>query len=129
MMNTTRLDKWLWTVRLFKTRSQATEACRGGKVKMSGVNAKPSKEIKAGDQIDIVQNGIRKSVRVRQIVKNRVGAKLVPEIMEDLTPVEEYEKLEMARKINSERRQKGLGRPSKKDRRNIDRLKNFDDFF
>lgn len=126
-MDSARLDKWLWTVRLFKTRSQATEACKGGKVKMSGVNAKPSKEIKVGDQIDIVLNGIRKSVQVKQIVKNRVGAKLVSEIMEDLTPVEEYEKLEMARKINYERRQKGLGRPSKKDRRNIDRLKNFDD--
>lgn len=128
-MDTMRLDKWLWTVRLFKTRSQATEACKGGKIKMSGVNAKPSKEIKVGEQIDIVQNGIRKSVQVKQLSKNRVGAKLVPELMEDLTPPEELEKLEMARKINYERRQKGLGRPSKKDRRNIDRLKNFDDSF
>jgi ribosome-associated heat shock protein Hsp15 len=128
-MDTMRLDKWLWTVRLFKTRSQATEACKGGKIKMSGVNAKPSKEIKVGEQIDIVQNGIRKTVQVKQLSKNRVGAKLVPELMEDLTPPEELEKLEMARKINYERRQKGLGRPSKKDRRNIDRLKNFDDSF
>lgn len=128
-MDTMRLDKWLWTVRLFKTRSQATEACKGGKIKMSGVNAKPSKEIRAGDEIDIVQGGIRKTVLVKQLSKNRVGAKLVPELMEDLTPAEELEKLEMARKINYERRQKGLGRPSKKDRRNIDRLKNHDDFF
>ena len=128
-MDTMRLDKWLWTVRLFKTRSQATEACKGGRIKMSGVNAKPSKEIKAGDEIDIVQSGIRKSVLVKQLSKNRVGAKLVPELMEDLTPAEELEKLEIARKINYERHQKGLGRPSKKDRRNIDRLKNFDDSF
>ena len=128
-MDTMRLDKWLWTVRLFKTRSQATEACKGGRIKMSGVNAKPSKEIRVGEQIDIVQNGIRKTVLVKQLSKNRVGAKLVPELMEDLTPPEEIEKLEMARKINYERRQKGLGRPSKKDRRNIDRLKNFDDSF
>lgn len=128
-MDTMRLDKWLWTVRLFKTRSQATEACKGGRIKMSGVNAKPSKEIRAGDQIDIVQSGIRKTVLVKQLSKNRVGAKLVPELMEDLTPTEELEKLEMARKINYERRQRGLGRPSKKDRRNIDRLKNYDDFF
>lgn len=128
-MDSIRLDKWLWTVRLFKTRSQATEACKGGKIKMSGVNAKPSKEIKVGEQIDIVQNGIRKIVLVKQLSKNRVGAKLVPELMEDLTPPEELEKLEMARKVNYERRQKGLGRPSKKDRRNIDRLKNFDDSF
>lgn len=128
-MDTMRLDKWLWAVRLFKTRSQATEACKGGRIKMSGINAKPSKEIKVGEQIDIVQNGIRKTVLVKQLNKNRVGAKLVPELMEDLTPPEELEKLEMARKINYERRQKGLGRPSKKDRRNIDRLKNFDDSF
>jgi len=128
-MNTMRLDKWLWTVRLFKTRSQATEACKGGKVKISGINAKPSKEIKVGEEIDIVQNGIRKTVRVKQLNRSRVGAKLLPELMEDLTPKEELEKLEMARKINYERRRKGLGRPSKKDRRNIDRLKNFDDSF
>lgn len=93
---------------------------------MSGVNAKPSKDIKAGDEIDIVQNGIRKTIRVKQIVPNRVGPKLVPDLIEDLTPVEELEKLEMARKINYERRDRGTGRPSKKDRRNIDRLKNSD---
>lgn len=125
-MDTIRLDKWLWTVRLFKTRSQATEACKGGKVKMAGVNAKPSKEVRVGDQIDIVQTGIRKSVRIKQIGNNRVGPNLVTELMEDLTPPEELEKLQMAREINYERRERGSGRPSKKDRRNIDRLKNFD---
>jgi ribosome-associated heat shock protein Hsp15 len=128
-MESIRLDKWLWTVRLFKTRSQATEACKGGKVKMGGVNAKPSKEVRVGDEIDIVQSGIRKSVRIKQIGNNRVGPKLVPDLMEDLTPSEELEKLQMARKVNYERRDRGLGRPSKKDRRNIDRLKNFDDSF
>ena len=125
-MDAIRLDKWLWGVRLFKTRSQATEACKGGKIKMSGVNAKPSKEIKVGDKIDIVQNGIRKTILVKQIVHNRVGPKLVMDLIEDLTPVEELEKLEMARKVNYERRDRGIGRPSKKDRRNIDRLKNLD---
>lgn len=128
-MESIRLDKWLWTVRLFKTRSQATEACKGGKVKMGGVNAKPSKEVRVGDEIDVVQSGIRKSVRIKQIGNNRVGPKLVPDLLEDLTPPEELEKLQMARKINYERRERGLGRPSKKDRRNIDRLKNFDDSF
>ncbi len=125
-MESIRLDKWLWTVRLFKTRSQATEACKGGKVKMAGVNAKPSKEVRVGDEIDIVTGGIRKTVRIKQIGNNRVGAKLVPDLMEDLTPSEELEKLQMARQINYERRERGLGRPSKKDRRNIDRLKNLD---
>ncbi|MBE0650151.1 MAG: RNA-binding S4 domain-containing protein [Bacteroidales bacterium] len=125
-MDSIRLDKWLWTVRLFKTRSQATEACNGGRVKMAGVNAKPSKDVRVGDQIDIVQSGIRKSVRIKQIGNNRVGPKLVPELMEDLTPPEELEKLQMAREINYECRQRGSGRPSKKDRRNIDRLKNLD---
>ena len=128
-MESIRLDKWLWTVRLFKTRSQATEACKGGKVKMAGVNAKPSKEVRVGDEIDIVQTDIRKSVRIKQIGNNRVGPKLVPDLMEDLTPQEELEKLQMARQVNYERRDRGLGRPSKKDRRNIDRLKNSDDSF
>ncbi|MBN2616515.1 MAG: RNA-binding S4 domain-containing protein [Bacteroidales bacterium] len=126
-METVRLDKWLWAVRLFKTRSMATEACKGGKVKMNGTNAKPSREIKVDDEIEVVQSGIRKKVRVKQVVQNRVGAKLVPDLMEDLTPMEELEKLDMLRQVNYERRDRGVGRPTKKDRRLIDRLKDLDD--
>lgn len=126
-MDSVRLDKWLWAVRMFKTRSTATEACKGGKVKINGVNAKPSREIKVNDEIEVVQKGIRKKVRVKQVVQNRVGAKLVPDLMEDLTPVEELEKLDMLRQVNSERRERGIGRPTKKNRRLIDRLKDFED--
>jgi ribosome-associated heat shock protein Hsp15 len=126
-MESVRLDKWLWAVRLFKTRSLATEACRGGKVKMQGANAKPSREIKEGDEVEVIQSGIRKKVRVKQVVKNRVGAKLVPDLMEDLTPQEELEKLDMMRQLNYEKRSRGTGRPTKKDRRMIDRLKDLDD--
>jgi ribosome-associated heat shock protein Hsp15 len=118
-----RLDKWLWAVRLYKTRTQAAEACKGGKVKMAGVNAKPSREVNAGDEIEIHVSGIVKKVRVKKAVKNRVSAALVPDLMEDLTPVEELEKLEMIRQLNYEKRQRGAGRPTKKERRVLDRLK------
>ena len=122
-MNTVRIDKWLWAVRLFKTRSQATDACRGGKVKMDGHNVKPSREVTVGDEIEVQLGAIKKKVKVLQAVKNRVAAKLVPELAEDLTPPEEQEKLDMLRQLNYERREHGIGRPTKKDRREIDRLK------
>lgn len=122
-MDSIRVDKWLWAVRIYKTRSQAAEACKGGKVKMDGVNVKPSREVKVNDIINVQQAGIVKSLKVLKVHKNRVGAKLVPELMEDLTPSEEYEKLEMLRLLNSEKRDRGAGRPTKKDRRIISKLK------
>ncbi len=122
-MNPVRIDKWLWAVRLFKTRSQASEACKGGKVKIDGQKIKPSREIHVGDVIEVQQGEAKKKVKVLQTVKNRVSAKLVPELAEDLTPPEEYERLEMLRQLNHERRDRGVGRPTKKDRREIERLK------
>jgi ribosome-associated heat shock protein Hsp15 len=122
-METVRIDKWLWAVRVFKTRSQATEACRGGKVRMEGQNVKPSREVKEGDEIEIQLGIIKKSLRVAKAAKNRVSAKLVPELAEDLTPADEYEKLDMMRQLNYERRERGAGRPTKKERREIGRLK------
>ncbi len=122
-MSNVRLDKWLWAVRLYKTRSQASEACKGGKIKIAGVNAKPSRDVNEGDEIEIHSGGIVKKVRVKKAVKNRVSAALVPDLMEDLTPAEEQEKLQMIRQLNSEKRQRGAGRPTKKDRRTLDRLK------
>ena len=124
-METMRVDKWLWTVRLFKTRSQAGEACRGGKVKIDGISVKPSREIKVDDEIEVQQTGIVKRVKVLKINKSRVGAKLVNELMEDLTSPEEYERLEMIRILKSEKRDRGTGRPTKKDRRDISKLKDF----
>jgi ribosome-associated heat shock protein Hsp15 len=123
MGDTVRIDKWLWAVRLFKTRSQAAEACKGGKIKIDGVPVKPSREVKKGDIIAVQQQSVKKTVKVLQVAKNRVSAKLVAELMEDLTPPEELEKLEIIRQLNYERRERGAGRPTKKERRIIDKLK------
>ncbi len=122
-MDPVRIDKWLWAVRLFKTRSQATDACRGGKVKIDGHNVKPSREMNIDDVIEIQSSLIKKKIKVLQIIKNRVAAKLVPDLAEDQTPAEEYERLDMQRQLNHERREHGIGRPTKKDRRDIDKLK------
>lgn len=124
-MDTIRIDKWLWAVRLFKTRSQAAEACKGGKIKIDGVNAKPSRDIKVDDVIEIQLKGFVKTVKVIKVHKNRVAAKFVSELMEDLTPSEEYEKLEMIKQLNTEKRDRGTGRPTKKDRRDISKLKDY----
>ncbi len=126
-MNPVRIDKWLWAVRLFKTRSQASEACKSGKIIMNNSHVKASREVKAGDIIEVHKNGITKKVGVIKPVKNRVNAKMVTELMDDLTPPEEMERAEMMRKVNYERRDRGTGRPTKKDRRSIERLKDFDE--
>jgi ribosome-associated heat shock protein Hsp15 len=122
-MTLVRIDKWLWAVRLYKTRSQAAEACKGGKIRIDGQHVKASREVKEGDTIEIHTAGITKKVKVLQAVKNRVGAKLVPDLMKDLTPPEELERLEMTRKVNFEKRDHGIGRPTKKERRIIEKLK------
>ncbi len=126
-MESTRIDKWLWTVRLFKSRSISTEACKSGKVKIEGKNIKPSKDVKIGDLITVQQNPIIKTVKVKQILKNRVSATLAALAMEDLTSTEEYNKLKLMRELNYERRDHGLGRPTKKDRREIEKLKDTED--
>ncbi len=123
MADSVRVDKWLWAVRLFKTRSQAADACKGGKVKMDGVNVKPSREVKQGDVLEVHHNHIKRTVKVKVAAKNRVAAKLVPDLMDDLTPKEEFEKLEMINKLNQEKRDRGTGRPTKKDRREINKIK------
>ncbi|MFA5416845.1 MAG: RNA-binding S4 domain-containing protein [Bacteroidales bacterium] len=123
-MDAVRIDKWLWAVRLYKTRSQASDACSGGKVKINGQNAKPSREVKVGEIIEVQQPGIKKTVEVLQPAKNRVAAKLVPELMKDLTAPEEYERLEFMHEMKTEQRDRGTGRPTKKDRREISKIKN-----
>lgn len=119
-----RIDKWLWEVRLFKSRSLATDACKAGKVKMDGSNVKASKEIKVGDVIVVSLNPLFKTIRVKQFPKSRVNAKLVPEYMEDLTSQQEYDRVQLINDTNREYRDKGIGRPTKKSRRLIDQLKN-----
>ena len=119
-----RIDKWLWEVRLFKSRSLATDACKAGKVKMDGSNVKASKEIKEGDVITVSLNPLFKTVRVKKFPKSRVNAKLVTDFMEDLTPQAEYDRVKMINETNIEYRDRGIGRPTKKQRRVIDQLKN-----
>lgn len=119
-----RIDKWLWEVRLFKSRSLATDACKAGKVKMDGSNVKASKEIKEGDVITVSLNPLFKTVRVKKFPKSRINAKLVAEFLEDLTPQAEYDRVKMINETNIEYRDRGIGRPTKKQRRVIDQLKN-----
>lgn len=123
MPETIRIDKWLWAVRVFKTRAQAAEACRGGKVKIDGQAVKASREVREGDIIEIRLGILLKVMKVKQAARNRVSASLVPDLAEDLTPQEEIEKLEMLKQLNYEKRDRGTGRPTKKDRRNISKLK------
>jgi len=118
-----RIDKWLWAVRLFKTRSQATEACKSGKVKIAGQTVKASREIRKGDAISIHTLPIDKKVMVTALVDHRIGPKMVPEYMIDMTPEEEYEKLKLMKEVNFEFRDRGLGRPTKLQRRQIESLK------
>ena len=122
-----RLDKFLWSVRLFKTRNQATEACRGGKVSIDGILAKPSREVKVGDKIDVRQSGFKRSIAVKALLENRIGAKLVTEYIDDITPPEELERLQLIREMHFEKRDRGAGRPSKKERRDLGRLKGFEE--
>lgn len=121
-----RIDKWLWAVRAFKTRSMASDACRSGKVKINGQAVKPSRDVAVDDVIIVVKNPqFTRTLKVTQILANRVSAKLVPQYTEELTPKEEYDKLKKYNELNWERRDRGIGRPTKRERRDIDRLKDF----
>ena len=115
-----RIDKWLWAARIFKTRTMAAEDCKNGRVTLKGERIKPSRNIKVGDVIDVRKPPVTYSFRVRQAVENRVGAKLVPEVLENITAPEQYELLEMSRISGFINRARGTGRPTKKDRRMID---------
>lgn len=114
-----RVDKWLWATRVFKTRSIATEACKKGRVTKSGVTVKPSHTIKTGDVITVRKPPISYSFEVLGVIENRVGAKLVPEYSKNVTPKEQYDILEMTRISGFVNRQKGLGRPTKKEGREL----------
>ena len=118
-----RIDKWLWAVRIYKTRTMAGDACRAGKVKMEGIAVKPSRALKPGDTMSVSIGPLTRTIRVKALIHNRVSAKLVPESLEDLTPPEEYERIRFMHELNAEHRDRGTGRPTKKDRRIIDRLK------
>lgn len=123
MADELRIDKWLWSVRIFKTRTMAGDACRAGKVKIDGNTVKPSRILKLGDEMTVSIGPLLRTIKVKALIQNRVSAKLVPDSMEDLTPQEEYERIKFMNELNAERRDRGTGRPTKKDRRMIDRLK------
>lgn len=118
-----RLDKWLWAARLFKTRAIATDAIKGGKVKINDTAVKPSREVKEGEVIQVQIEQLHKVVQVKSVIKNRVSAKQVPEVYTDLTPKEEYERIEFMHAYKSEYRDRGAGRPTKKERRMIEKMK------
>lgn len=123
MADTERIDKWLWAMRVFKTRSIATEACKKGRVMMGGNAVKPSKVIKVGDVVDVKKPPVVYTFRVLKLANNRLGAKLVPEYLENITPSSQYEILEMARISGFVDRRKGLGRPTKRESRELNKFK------
>jgi ribosome-associated heat shock protein Hsp15 len=119
----TRIDKWLWAVRLYKTRSLATEACRAGHVTIGGAAVKPSRDVRPGETIVAKAGEVLRTVRVLAPIERRVGPKMVPEAMEDLTPAEEFLRAVRDREGSGlPVRPKGAGRPTKKDRRAMERL-------
>jgi ribosome-associated heat shock protein Hsp15 len=120
-----RIDKWLWAVRIFKTRSLATEACRSGKVTVQEMVVKPSRIVRPGETISVFQAPLTRTVRVIEVIGNRVSAKLVAGFMEDLTPEEEYMKLRHKHDAGFEFRERGIGRPTKRERRQIEYLKSY----
>lgn len=121
-MDSVRLDKYLWAIRVYKTRSEATEACNGNKVKISGVNAKPSKAVKIGDVIEVRKGSALFSYKVLALSENRMGAQLLPDFADNITPESEIDKLRAPRETIQLQRDKGTGRPTKKDRRILDDL-------
>lgn len=120
-MNTeARLDKWLWSARIFKTRSIAADACKNGRVSVNGVLVKPSRMVKAGDTVAVRKPPVTYSFKILQPIEQRVGAKLLPDIYENVTTPDQYELLEMNRISGFVDRARGTGRPTKKDRRSLD---------
>lgn len=117
-----RLDKWLWAVRVFKTRTLAAEACRGGHVRVNEDPAKPAREIRVGDVVVVRREDLTRTLRVKGLIEKRVGGALVPENLEDLTPPEEYERARQRAANSALSRAPGSGRPTKKERRLLDQL-------
>lgn len=122
MADSVRIDKYVWAIRLYKTRSDATDACNGNKVQINGSPAKPSKAVKIGDSISVRKGSALMTYKVLQLTENRLGAKLVPEFAENNTPQSELDKLHAPVETFFVRRERGAGRPTKKERRDMDAL-------
>lgn len=129
-----RIDKWLWAARIYKTRTLAADACKNGRITINGAQTKPSRTVKTGDKVGVKKPPITYTFLVKQPIEKRVGAKLLPDILENITTPEQYELLEMSRISGFVDRARGTGRPTKKDRRAIDDFQTpefldaFDDF-
>lgn len=125
MLEKVRVDKWLWSVRIFKSRTLATDACKAGKVKIEGESVKPSYSIQRGEVVEVRKNAFNFQYKVIDLIEKRVSAPLAQACYEDLTPEEELNKFNdwFVGKAGSEKREKGVGRPTKRERRNIDRFK------
>ncbi len=125
MLKKVRIDKWLWSVRIFKSRTIATDACKSGKVKIADVAVKPSYLLSREEIIEVRKNGFNLQFRVIDLIQKRVGAPIAQKCYEDLTPQEELEKYNnwFIGKAAPEMRERGAGRPTKKERREIDRFK------
>ena len=120
MAEVARIDKWLWAARIFKTRSIAADACKNGRVTIKGVNVKPSHTVKAGETVNVKKPPVTYSFKILKTIEQRVGAKFIPEIYENVTDPKQYELLEMSRISGFVNRAKGTGRPTKKDRRSLE---------
>jgi len=128
----TRIDKWLWSVRIYKTRTLASDEVRSGKVKINQSNAKPASNVQAGDLVTVKKNGFNFQFKVIEVIEKRVSAPIAQQCYQDHTPQEELNKYNdwFIGKFGAEMRDRGAGRPTKKDRREIDDFKEnyFDDF-
>ena len=133
MAEEARIDKWLWAARIFKTRSIAADACKNGRVTVGGTNVKPSRMVKVGETVSVRKPPITHSFKILQAIEQRVGAKLIPQVYENVTTPDQYELLEMTRISGFVDRARGTGRPTKKERRSLDAfigpsLEGFDDW-
>lgn len=126
LMDDTRLDKWLWSVRVFKTRAEATAHCRNGRVQVNGLDAKPGRDVHLGEVVTARVGMITRTLKVTGVPRSRVGAKQLPEFIEDQTPVAEYERAKQASLEHMLARERGRGRPTKKDRRQMGELFGFE---
>ena len=120
MADQVRVDKWLWAVRVYKTRSLATEACKKGHVSIGDSTLKPSRMVKVGEIVRVRKAPITKSLKILALAEKRMSAKLILDFVEDVTPAEEIELLEMQKNMRWIARDRGTGRPTKKDRRELD---------
>ena len=127
MSDEARIDKWLWAARIFKTRTIAADACKNGRVMVNDTNVKPSRMVKVGDKISVRKPPVTYSFKILKAIEQRVGAKLLPEIYENVTTPDQYELLEMIRISGFVDRQRGTGRPTKKDRRAMDAFLSLED--